>query len=213
MEGTLLNLFKDYLINRKQCVIVEGVKSAPKDIKAGVPQGSRLGPLLFIIFINDIVNDIESEILIFANDATLLASGNDPTETAEILNRDLNRISVWAKKWKVSFNAKKSKDMIFSKKFLNNSPPLKFNGIFVERVNLHKHLGVIFQSNLDWSAQINEVCLEANRKLSVLKSVKQLSRKTLDLLYKLTIRSVVDYALPLYANNLKQTALSRLENL
>ena len=108
---------------------------------------------------------------------------------------------------------KKTKDMIFSKKFLNNSPPLKFNGIFVERVNFHKHLGVIFQSNLDWSAQINEVCLKANRKLSVLKSVRQLSRKTLDLLYKLTIRSVVDYALPLYANNLKQTELCRLENL
>ena len=103
--------------------------------------------------------------------------------------------------------------MIFSNKFLNNSPPLKFNGVFVERVNLHKHLGVIFKSNLDWSAQINEVCLKANRKLSVLKSVKQLSRKTLDLLYKLTIRSVVYYALPLYGNNLKQTALSRLENL
>ena len=103
--------------------------------------------------------------------------------------------------------------MIFSNKFLKNSPPLKFNGVFVERVNLHKHLGVTFKSNLDWSAQINEVCLKANRKLSVLKSVKQLNRKTLDLLYKLTIRSVVDYALPLYANNLKQTDLCRLENL
>ena len=103
--------------------------------------------------------------------------------------------------------------MIFSKKFLNNSPPLKFNGIFVERVNLHKHLGVIFQSNLDWSAQIKKVCLKANQTLSVLKSVEQLSRKTIDLLYKLTIRSVVDYALPLYANNLKQTEISRLENL
>ena len=144
IDGTLLNLFKCYLIDRKQCVIVEGVKSTPKDIKAGVPQGSRLGPLLFIIFINDIVKDIESEILIFADDTTLLASGNDPSETSEILNRDLNRISVWAEKWKVTFNAKKTKDMIFSKKFLNNSPPLKFNGIFVERVNLHKHLGVIF---------------------------------------------------------------------
>ena len=172
-----------------------------------------MGPLLFLIFINDIVNDIESEILIFADDTTLLASGNDPAETSAILNRDLNRISVWADKWKVSFNAKKSKDMIFSKKFLNNSPPLNFNGVFVERVNIHKHLGVIFQSNLDWSSQINEVCLKANRKLSVLKSVKQLNRKTLDLLYELTIRSVVDYALPLYANNLKQTELCRLENL
>ena len=102
---------------------------------------------------------------------------------------------------------------MFSNKLLNNSPPLVFNGVFGERANLHRHLGVIFKSNLDWSAKINVVCLKANRKLSVLKGVKELSRKTLDLLYKITIRSVVDYALPLYTNNLKQTELYRLENL
>ena len=107
VDGTLLNLFKSYLDNRKQCVIVEGTKSSLTDIKAGVPQGSRLGPLLFIIFINDIITDIESEILIFADDTTLLASGLDPAETSAQLNRDLDRISEWAAKWKVSFNAKK----------------------------------------------------------------------------------------------------------
>ena len=68
-------------------------------------------------------------------------------------------------------------------------------------------------SPLDWSRQIDEVCLKANRKLSVLRSVKLLSRQTLDLLYKLIVRSVVDYALPVYCNTLKQTELSRLENL
>ena len=155
----------------------------------------------------------ESEILIFADDTTLLASGLDPAETSAQLNRDLDRISEWATKWKVSFNAKKSRDMIFSTKLLNNSPPIIFNGVLVQRVNLHKHLGVIFESNLCWSAQIHEICTKANRKLSVLKSVKQLNRKTLDLLYKLTIRSVIDYALPLYGNNLKQTELSRFENI
>ena len=88
-----------------------------------------------------------------------------------------------------------------------------FNNVTIERVNLHKHLGVIFQSNLDWTAQINQLCIKANRKLSVLRSVKQLSRKTLDLLYKLTIRSLIDYSLPLFANNLKLTEIKRLENL
>ena len=67
---------------------------------------------------------MESEISIFADDTTLLASGLDPTETAAQLNRDLSQITFWAKKWKISVNPMKSKDMIFSNKMLNNSPPL-----------------------------------------------------------------------------------------
>ena len=91
ISGTFIDLFTSHLINRKQCVNIEGVKSTLADVKAGVPQGSRLGPLIFIIFINDIVENLESEILVFADDTTLLASGKDPTETSEILNRDLKK--------------------------------------------------------------------------------------------------------------------------
>ena len=123
------------------------------------------------------------------------------------------KITQWAKQWKVTFNAKKSKDMIFSKKSLNNSPPLIFGNTFIERVNTHRHLGLILTSTLDWTAQVNEVCLKANRKLSVLRNVKLLNRQTLDLLYKFAVRSVVDYALPVYYKNLKITDLARLENL
>ena len=103
--------------------------------------------------------------------------------------------------------------MIFSTKRLNNSPPLIFNNTYIDRVNLHKHLGVYLTSNLDWSYQVNESCLRANRKLSVLRSVKFLNRKTLDLLFKVTVRSVIDYALPIYGNNLKISDLNRLEQL
>ena len=178
--------------NRKQIVVVDGQKSDTLHVKAGVPQGSRLGPLLFLIYMNDITDDIESDILIFADDTSLFATGTDPAETAEILNRDLQKISNWAIKWKVTFNASKTKDIIFSNKYLNNSPPLIFNNIYITRVNLHKHLGIYLSSSLDWSKQVHEVCLKANRKLSVLRSVKMLSRQTLDLLYKLTVRSVID---------------------
>ena len=123
------------------------------------------------------------------------------------------KISQWAKKWKVTLNAKKSKDIIFSKKCLNNSPPLIFGKTFINMVNSNKHLGLILTSTLDWTAQVKEVCLKANQKLSLLQSVKLLSRQTLDLLYKLTVRSVVDYALPVYYKNLKLTDLARLKNL
>ena len=93
ISGAFLTIFKSYLSNRKQCVVVDGVKSDMLGIQAGVPQGSRLGPLLFLIYINDIVEGLESEILIFADDCSLLASGLDPAETAEIINRDLVKIS------------------------------------------------------------------------------------------------------------------------
>ena len=166
-----------------------------------------------LIYINDIVKDIESEILLFADDCSLLATGNDPNETAEILNRDLLKISNWANVWKVKFNASKTKDIIFSNKVLNNSPPLVFNDEFITRVNTHRHLGVYLTSNLNWSVQINDVCFRANRKLSVLRHVKMLKRNTLDLLYKLTVRSVIDYALPVYAYNLKLTELARLDRI
>ena len=103
--------------------------------------------------------------------------------------------------------------MIFSKKCLNNSPPLIFNDIYIDRVNSHKHLGVYLQSDLDWTTQIQQTCLKANRKLFVLRSIKMLQRQTLDILFKVTVRSVMDYALPLYGNTLKQSELARLEQL
>ena len=77
INGSLHSLFVSYLSNRKQIVVLDGCKSTVRDVSAGVPQGSRLGPLLFIIYINDIVKDIESEILIFADDTSLLVSGKN----------------------------------------------------------------------------------------------------------------------------------------
>ena len=127
---------------------------------------------------NDIICDIDSDILIFADDTSLMASENDPNETAQQLNRDLMKITQWAKKWKVTFNAKNSNDMIFSKKCQNNSPPLIFRNTFIDRVNTHRHLCLILTSTLDWTAQVHEVCQKANRKLSVLRSVKLLNRQT-----------------------------------
>ena len=147
----------------------------------------------------------------FADDTSLLAVGEDPNITTGILNRDLQKISNWADKWKVTFNPKKSKDMIFSNKTLNNSPPVILNNVFVDRVNCHKHLGIYLSSDLSWSRHIHETCIKAYRKLSVLRSVRLLHRNTLDMLYKLTIRSVIDYGLVIFGTTLNQVDLNRLE--
>ena len=123
-----------YLIGNKLLLLTDGCKSSICNVAAGVPQGSRLGPLLFIIYINDIIEDIESDILIFADDTSLLARGKTTVETAEILKRDLERISNWAEKWKVTFAADKTKQMIFSKKTIANSPMLLLNDEEIKRV-------------------------------------------------------------------------------
>ena len=213
LEDQCFQLFTSYLCNRKQRVVVDGEKSGISNLNSGIPQGSRLGPLLFIIYINDMINNWELDILLFADDTTILATGSDPNMTSAQLNRDLVKIDQWSQIWKVTFNAKKSKDMIFSPKFLNNSPPIIFGNVMIERVSSHKHLGIHLTNNLDWSTQVNEMCLKANRKLSVLRSVKFLSRKTLDVLYKLTVRSVIDYGLFIYFNSLKTTDKFRIEQI
>ena len=208
------NLFESYLSNRRQMVVVDGHKSETRDIKAGIPQGSRLGPLLWILYIQDIIEDLESEVLLFADDTCIFSTAKDPTITAQILNRDLEKISEWSRKWKVTFNPGKTKDIIFcNNKVMNNSPPILFDGSYVNRVIEHKHLGVWLSSSLSWSRQIQETCMKANCKLSVLRSVHFLDRSTLDVLYKLTVRSVIDYGLPIYFQTLKASEIARLNQI
>ena len=154
---------KSYFENRRQRVVIEGEYSDELPIKAGIPQGSRLGPLLFIIYINDILKDLECDGLLFADDTCLTAVGKDPNITTAALNRDLEKISTWAKIWKVTFNSSKSKEIIFTNKLLHNSPPVVFNGTVVERVTSHKHLGVYLTPTLDWSLHVHEMCISTEK--------------------------------------------------
>ena len=98
INGKLLDLFSSYLYNRQQIVVVDGQKSENQQVKPGIPQGSRLGPLLFIMYTNNIMDSIKSDILIFADDTSLLVSGKTTDDTARILNRDLGRINEWSVK-------------------------------------------------------------------------------------------------------------------
>jgi hypothetical protein len=214
VESSCYFLFESYLSNRIQCTVVDGVKSKFQEIKAGIPQGSKLGPLLWLLYVNDIIDGIESEILLFADDTCCFATGIDPAETAMILNRDLEKLKIWASRWKVTFNPSKSKDIIFSeKKVLFNSPPLVLDNFFVERVHEHKHLGIYLSSTLCWNRQVYETCLRANRKLAVLRSIKYLKRSTLDLLYKVCVRSTIEYGLVLYWHTLKPAQKAQISRI
>jgi hypothetical protein len=98
ISGHLLNWFENYLSGRSQRVVINGSNSDWLSINAGVLQESILDPLLFLIFINDIVQDIDAQINLFADDTSLYLVVDDPIETAETLNGDLDKIHIWSEK-------------------------------------------------------------------------------------------------------------------
>ena len=116
ISGTLLKWFSSYLSGRKQRVALEGVYSEWRNVEAGFPQGSILGPLLFLFYINDIVEHIESDINLFADDTSLLEVVTDPVASVNRVQRDLNTLENWAKRWRVTFNATKTDLLIISLK-------------------------------------------------------------------------------------------------
>ena len=116
--GNLHKWFENYLTDRIQRVTIPGGSSDWVSVNAGVPQGSILGPLLFLLYINDIVHEINSSIRLFADDTSIYIIVDFPDSAAQILNIDLERIANWAAKWLVNFNANKNESMLISAKYL-----------------------------------------------------------------------------------------------
>ena len=128
ISGKLLDWFTNYLFKRRQRVVLPGVESLWTFIKAGVLQGSILGPLLFLIFINNIVNEIHANIRLFADDTSLYLIVEYPDVTAQLLNIDLETIAKLAKLWLVTFNPTKSESLIISRKVnAHIHPPIFLN--------------------------------------------------------------------------------------
>ena len=151
IRGRLLLWLKNYLTDRQQRVTINGAKSPWGKILAGVPQGSVLGPLLFLIFINDITHVIRRcKIRLFADDTCLFVEVDEPDKVAEILNQDLHQIQEWADKWLVSFSPPKTEELLISNKAPRAHPPLYLNNERITTVKHHKHLGIYLSDNLSW---------------------------------------------------------------
>ena len=136
-------------------MVLNGSAAEYESIQSGVPQGSVLGPLLFLIYINDLEENIKSQIRFFADDTMLFSVVQNPTSTANELNQDLETIRKWAHQWKLEFNpdpTKQATELLFStKRNTPDHPPLHFNGSVIIKVGEQKHLGVIFDKKIDLS--------------------------------------------------------------
>ena len=195
IKGNLLLWVKSYLSGRKQRVVINGKQSTVLELKAGVPQGSILGPLFFLIFINDIVNDIGCRFKLFADDTSLYIIIEHPDAAAQILNEDLEKVRNWSKTWLVSFNPQKTETLLISRKANQTfHPPLYFDGIPIQEVTNHKHLGLIFNNTCHWGQHIDYIVDKACKKLNILRSLKfDLDRLTLQIMYFSFIRPVLEY--------------------
>ena len=144
-----------YLSNRCQRVIIKDAISSVGELKAGVPHGSVLGPLLFLIFINDIADDMLGLGRLFADDTSIGHTAHDETTLTNMINIDLKYIQEWSKRW--LDNPSKTDIMVFSANNQQDDLTFDLNSTLIQTVNTHKHLGVIFSCDCKWTKHINTI--------------------------------------------------------
>lgn len=186
IRGSALSLFDSYLRNRSQCVCIHDHKSSFLSLKYGVPQGSILGPLLFNVFINDVAGvDPRAQLVMYADDITLLLSGAKLDEIFITCNEVLSKLSRWAQSNEMKINPSKTKAVIFCARNKNVSlqNSIYLDNQLVEIVHEHKILGVHFSSNLSWDTHIDYIC----KKLAQVNGVLFRCRSLIPLQAKLQI--------------------------
>jgi hypothetical protein len=214
IEGSLHEWFVSYLAHRRQRVTIKNGLSSWCDVRAGVPQGSILGPLLFLVHINDIIDNIQSEIKLFADDTSLYVIMDRNEQTCiQQLNTDLETINNWAKTWLVTFNPEKSESLFITLKPNQVASPVYLDNQELKLVTSHKHLGVTFNNTLTWNNHVDSICSAANKKVTLLTKLKYiLDRKTLQTMYCSFVRPSMEYANIIW-NNCSDNDCDRLESI
>ncbi len=201
LSGKLLEWIQNYLCDRRIQVVVGGQSSAERQINASVPQGSILGPTLFLAYIDDLGHGLCNNNYLFADDDTLyrILHHNDLAQSVDSLNMDLSHINQWGKDWKVLFAPEKCKVMSISKRRPPNEPPppstLYLGDTPLEECTQLDILGVTFTRNMSFQPHIDKVACRAGKRVSVLQRVgPYLDTKGRATVYKAHIRSVMEYA-------------------
>ena len=186
IRGVAYKWFESYLEDRIQFVTYNSEKSSTKPMKCGVPQGSILGPILFLVYINDLVSVCKHSLaFLFADDTNLFSSGKNLAELAAKVNEDLSSISVWLKVNKLSLNVKKTHFLVFSnKKAIVDKIELFIDGMAIDKERNTKFLGVFIDDKLSWKKHIDHISKKISRGIGIIcKARRVLNVNALKTLY------------------------------
>ena len=193
IKGNMLNWFKSFLTGRKQRVKINKEFSEWSNVTSGVPQGTIIGPVAFLIYINDITNNIKCQCMLYADDCVLYSCVNNAND-AKMLQHDLDRVIKWSRRWSMDFNVNKCKVMHMTKK--NN---ISFNSYYMNGSKLgvtetEKYLGVQINHKFSWKCHVDVVKKDCYRKLGIIKRVfSKCNNDIKSKLYKQLIRPKLDY--------------------
>lgn len=201
LSGSSLELLRSYLQNRKQVVCIEGATSCERTVNIGVPQGSVLGPLMFLIFINDFAQlPLMGELYLFADDSSIFYPGKNSDEIKRKMERDMVLIHEFFRLNRISMNVAKTKVMIFSTKRKKHDPiVLEFGQHEIEESENVKFLGIIIDRNLSWSEHCKMVLTKVSQGLGILNKFRfKFDVTTKKLIYFALIHSHLSYCTALW---------------
>ena len=206
ISGQIFGLISSFLSNRWLQVVLDGKSSQEYPVNTGVLQGSILGPTLFLLYINDLPDDVTCNIAVYADDTTLYSKCNQASdlwqqlELASELESDLRDTVDWGRKWLVDFNAGKTQLVSFDRSKNTGAIDVKMDGSVLEEKTSFKMLGLTFSSKLDWGSYIVSIAKTASKKIEALiRSMKFLSPEVALYLYKSTIRPCMEYCCHVWA--------------
>ena len=194
VRGPVLKWIDNFLLGRTQRVMVEGELSDIAPVTSGVPQGSVLGPILFLVFINDMPDCIQSKARLFADD-TIVYRTIEGEKDSRQLQDDLKALEEWEKTWGMAFNPSKCETITVSRKRSPHITPYFLKNEELGTTNTANYLGVAIASNLSWSSHIARTAAKGNRALGFIRrNIRTSCIRAKEKAYKALVRPTLEYA-------------------
>ena len=204
VRGRTHTWITNFLTKRKQRVVVDGNHSQWVQVRSGVPQGAVLGPLLFLAYINDLPDNISSEVCLFADDCVLYRPIHNNSDVSG-LQADLHTLTSWQNMWQMKFNAKKCFVLKLSHSRSTTSHTYKFGQSTLEETNSHAYLGVHITKNLKWDDQINHSVSKAKRVLNLVRrNLHSCTTELKSTAYKTLVRPYLEYSCTVWDPHTKE---------